>query len=67
MIVFDVMGLLNVPLQSNTDIVLGGRHHIVVKKFEEFFQTLKENYGAELVFFCDGRVQKVCYERLVRI
>lgn len=59
LLVFDVMGLLNVPLQSNIDLLLGGRHHIVLEKFEEFFLKLRLGYGAELVFFCDGRVQQV--------
>lgn len=59
MIVFDVMGLLNITLQSNSDIVQGGRHHLVLKQYEEFFQKLKANHDAELVFFCDGRVQQV--------
>ncbi|KAJ6643625.1 Constitutive coactivator of peroxisome proliferator-activated receptor gamma [Pseudolycoriella hygida] len=57
-IVFDVMGMLNIPIQSNSDMVLGGRHHIVLSKYDNFFLKLKLEYGAELVFFCDGRVQK---------
>lgn len=59
MIVFDVMGLLNVSLQSNIDLTMGGRHHLVLSKYEQFFLKLKLDYQAELVFFCDGRVQKV--------
>lgn len=66
-IVFDVMGLLNITLQSNIDLLLGGRHHIVLSKYEDFFLKLKQEYGAELVFFCDGRVQQVCIARMVRI
>ncbi|XP_037034443.1 uncharacterized protein LOC119073234 [Bradysia coprophila] len=57
-IVFDVMALLNITLQSNIDVVQGGRHHIVLSKYEDFFRKLKQNHQAELVFFCDGRVQQ---------
>lgn len=65
-IVFDVMGLLNITLQSNIDLVLGGRHHIMLSKYEEFFLKLKSDYDAELVFFCDGLVQQVTI-RYVRV
>lgn len=57
-IVFDVMALLNITLQSNIDIVLGGRHHLVLSKYDNFFRELKRNHQTELVFFCDGRVQQ---------
>lgn len=53
------MGLLNITLQSNIDMLLGGRHHFVLRKYEEFFVKLKVEHEAELVFFCDGRVQQV--------
>lgn len=58
-IVFDVMPLLNIALQSNSDMVQGGRHHLVLSKYDNFFRELKQNHQAKLVFFCDGRVQQV--------
>lgn len=45
---------------SNSDSVMGGRHHLKLKMYETFFHKLTEA-GAKLIFFNGGFLSQVCY------
>lgn len=42
----------------NSDALMGGRHHLVLKNYETFFQKLTDS-GAKLIFFNSGCIENV--------
>lgn len=51
------MGFIHCFGQTNDEAILAGRHNIYLEVATKFFRMLTE-YGAKLVFFCDGQLQQ---------
>ena len=51
-----MMGAIHAFGHNFIENICGGRHHIYLRKIEQFFQTLTD-HGCRLAFFCDGQLR----------